>query len=146
MIRKVVFASLGVLILSSCASNPKDGFIKPVEGTITSVYGPRGAGYHHGIDWAAKRGTPVRAAKGGRVVFRGKKKGFGRLIIVDHGQGVETYYAHLSAFKTRKGRKVRRGELIGKVGASGRASGPHLHFELRMDGKSVNPTGVVPIR
>ena len=143
---KGLLGTFFLLAVAGCASNPKDGFIRPVEGTFTSGYGPRGAGHHHGVDWAAKRGTPVRAAKGGKGVFRGKKRGGGRLIIIDHGQGVQTYYAHLSGFKTRKGRKVRRGELIGKVGSSGRSSGPHLHFEIRMNGKSVNPAGLVPLR
>lgn len=135
-----------VAALSGCASAPKGSFAKPVSGTITSSYGPRGGGYHRGVDIGAKRGTLVRAANDGRVVFRGRRKGFGRLVIIDHGGGMQTYYAHLSGYKVRKGKRVRRGAPVGKVGSSGKASGPHLHFELRVDGKPVNPAGVVPLR
>ncbi|MEM1289658.1 MAG: M23 family metallopeptidase [Pseudomonadota bacterium] len=145
-VSRVVTAALLALLMAGCASAPKGAFIKPVDGVITSNYGSRKGGFHHGIDIAARRGTIVRAAQSGRVVFRGRRKGFGRLIIIDHGRGLETYYAHLSRYKTRRGKKVRRGDAIGKVGSSGRSSGPHLHFELRQNGRSMNPAGVVPFR
>ncbi|MEM1380458.1 MAG: M23 family metallopeptidase [Pseudomonadota bacterium] len=143
---RVLAALFCALSVVSCASAPKGSYAKPVTGTVTSGYGVRGKGFHHGVDIGAKRGTIVRAAQSGRVVFRGRKRGFGRLIIIDHGGGVQTYYAHLSGYKTRKGRKVKRGQPIGKVGSSGHSTGPHLHFEMRMNGRSVDPTGVVPFR
>ncbi|MEO1041324.1 MAG: M23 family metallopeptidase [Pseudomonadota bacterium] len=135
--------ALGLLVLlfaASCASKPPNVFVDPVpSGKVTSTYGFRGRGFHHGIDLAAPRGTEVRAAKAGKVIFRGRKNGFGRLVIIDHGRGQHTYYAHLSSYNTRKGRSVKRGQRIGRVGKSGRASGHHLHFEIRQNGKSVNP-------
>lgn len=143
--RKTLALVLVAGMLAACASTPKGAYVSPLHGTVTSGFGARGGRPHYGVDIAAERGTLVRAANAGQVVFRGRKKGFGRLVIVDHGGGVTTYYAHLSRFKTRKGRRVKRGQPIGKVGSSGRASGPHLHFEVRMDGRPVNPFGVVPI-
>ena len=129
-----------LIVASACASKPPNVFEDPVPGAkLTSNYGYRRGGFHHGVDLAAPRGTEVRAAKAGRVIFRGRKKGFGRLIIVDHGGGQHTYYAHLSGYNTRKGRNVKRGQRIGRVGKSGRASGYHLHFEVRQNGRSVNP-------
>lgn len=129
-----------VVVVSACASKPPNVFVDPVpSGKLSSSYGPRGSGFHHGVDLAAPRGTEVRAAKAGKVIFRGRKKGFGRLLIIDHGAGQHTYYAHLAGYNTRKGRNVKRGQRIGRVGKSGRASGYHLHFEVRQSGKSVNP-------
>ena len=133
-----------VVLLSACASTPKGAYVKPVDGVVTSGFGARRGGPHYGVDIGAPRGTAVRASQAGRVVFRGRKRGFGRLLIVDHGGGVQTYYAHLSGYNVRKGKRVKRGQQIGRVGKSGRASGYHLHFELRMDGRPVNPVGVVP--
>lgn len=133
-----------LLGLAGCASTPEGAFITPVEGTVTSNYGQRGRNFHHGIDIAAPRGTRVEAAKDGKVVFRGRKKKFGKLVVIDHGGGVKTYYAHLSSFKVRKGNRVKRGQLIGKVGKTGRATGHHLHFEMRVSGRSVDPRGAVP--
>ena len=145
--RRFLHRLLAVMLfgaLAGCASTPKGAYMTPLEGTVTSNFGTRARGYHTGIDVAAAKGTAVLAAQEGRVVFRGRKKRYGRLIIVDHGNGVETYYAHLSGYNVRKGRKVKRGQRIGRVGRSGRASGYHLHFELRMKGRPVNPAGVVP--
>ena len=94
---------------------------------------------HHGLDLRASHGTPVAAASRGRVVFRGNKRGFGRLVIVDHGADTMTYYAHLSGFAVGHGEAVGPGQTIGFVGQSGNATGPHLHFELREDGAPVDP-------
>lgn len=144
LLRRVALIA-ALMLAASCSSVPDGAFISPVEGTITSNFGPRGRGYHYGVDIAAKRGTPVVASQGGKVVFRGRKKRFGRMIIIDHGGGVQTYYAHLSGYNVRQGRRVKRGQKIGRVGKSGRASGYHLHFEFRVNGKPQNPRGVVPI-
>lgn len=132
-------------LLAGCASTSKEGYAKPVNGTITSSFGPRKKSYHTGIDIAADRGTEVRAVRSGRVTFRGRSKRYGRLLIVDHGGGIESYYAHLSRYHVREGQKVKRGQRIGRVGKSGRASGYHLHFELRQNGQPINPAGIVPL-
>lgn len=99
---------------------------------------------HKGTDYAAGRGTPIRTAGDGKVVFAGWKGGFGRCVIVQHGQGIQTLYAHMSKFnkKTKKGARVSQGQVIGYVGSSGLASGPHLHYEFRVNGVHKNPVKV----
>ncbi len=99
---------------------------------------------HKGVDYAARRGTPIKAAGDGRIVFRGHKGGYGRVIIIQHGGRYSTLYAHMSAFKKglRVGSRVRQGQIIGFVGSSGRATGPHLHYEFRVDGVHRNPLTV----
>ena len=99
---------------------------------------------HKGVDYAAKRGTPIKAAGDGRIIFRGRKGGYGRVIIIQHGGRYSTLYAHMSAFKKglRVGSRVRQGQIIGFVGSSGRATGPHLHYEFRVNGVHRNPLTV----
>lgn len=111
----------------------------PVGGSITSGYGYRGREFHGGIDIAADYGAPVAAAAGGQVVFAGWDGGYGRTVVIDHGNGLATRYAHLSRVDVSSGEAVGRGEAIGAVGATGRASGPHLHFEVLVNGARVNP-------
>ena len=117
----------------------------PVEGRLMSPFGGRtdpfsGEGaIHTGVDLEASMGTPVRAAGDGVVVYADWESGYGRLIIVDHGNGVQTYYGHLSKFSVVPGEEVRRGDVIARSGASGRATSPHLHYEVRMGGTPVNP-------
>ena len=117
---------------------------------ITSRYGYRrlwvaGSNFHNGIDLAAPAGTPVYAAKSGRVIYAGWGYYYGRYIRIDHGGGVETRYAHLSRIAVRPGQYVKRGQVIGYVGASGRgAYGVHLHFEIRVGGRTVNPRTYLP--
>jgi murein DD-endopeptidase MepM/ murein hydrolase activator NlpD len=117
----------------------------PVNGQVTSHFGDRSdplsgdGAFHSGLDITAAMGTPVHAAADGIVnlaQFSGK---YGRLISLDHGAGTSTMYAHLSKFEVVPGQEVRRGQLIGYSGASGRVSGPHLHFEVRQGGTPVNP-------
>lgn len=94
---------------------------------------------HNGMDFSAPKGTPVYAT-GDAVVKKARRAtGFGNLIILDHGFGYETYYAHLSEFKVRKGQKIKRGEIIGEVGSTGLSTGAHLHYEVHKNGKVVNP-------
>jgi len=99
---------------------------------------------HKGIDYAARRGTPIRSSGEGKVVFRGKKGGYGNVVIIKHGSRYSTLYAHLSKFnrKIRTGRKVKQGQVIGYVGSSGLATGPHLHYEFRVNGVHRNPLTV----
>jgi murein DD-endopeptidase MepM/ murein hydrolase activator NlpD len=117
----------------------------PVEGRLMSPFGVRtdpfsGEGaIHTGVDLAAPMGTPVQAAADGIIVQTDWSSGYGRLIIVDHGNGVQTYYGHLSRFDVVPGQEVRRGDIIGRSGASGRVTSPHLHYEVRMGGTPVNP-------
>lgn len=113
---------------------------KPLRRPVTGRFGPRGSRFHAGIDFAAPAGAPVRAARRGTVAFaRRQSGGFGKLVVVRHRPGVQTLYAHLSRLGVRKGRRVGAGTRLGKVGATGFATGPHLHFELRVRGGAVNP-------
>jgi murein DD-endopeptidase MepM/ murein hydrolase activator NlpD len=117
----------------------------PVEGRLLGPYGQRidpfsGEGaYHTGVDISAPTGTIVRATADGVVVHADRLGGYGRLVIVDHGHGVQTYYAHLSRYLVVDGQEVRRGEPVGAVGTSGRVTAPHLHYEVRLGGAPVNP-------
>jgi murein DD-endopeptidase MepM/ murein hydrolase activator NlpD len=117
----------------------------PVMGRITSRFGERldpfgGEGeFHRGLDIASHYGDDVRAAGDGVVVFTGDREGYGRVVIVDHGFGLTTWYAHLSAYALQPGTPVKRGDVIGYEGESGHATGPHVHFEVRLHDAPVNP-------
>lgn len=108
---------------------------------ITSTFGRRPDGRGHaGIDIVVPRGTPVMAADNGIVTFAGESgSGFGRIVKIDHGEGLETWYAHLDTYSVRVGERVARGAVIAKVGATGRATTPHLHYEVHRDGQPINP-------
>jgi murein DD-endopeptidase MepM/ murein hydrolase activator NlpD len=112
----------------------------PVDGPVGDLYGPRGARFHSGLDFPAASGTPVSAAGSGRVVFAGRSAGgWGRLVVVAHRNGVRTFYAHLSRIEVIVGQRVSTGTPVGQVGASGKATGPHLHFEVSVRGANVDP-------
>lgn len=115
------------------------GLIWPVKGRLTSGFGRRWGRLHAGIDVAAPTGTPIKAAKDGVVIFAGRMSGYGNTILVNHGGGLVTLYAHQSRLGARVGQQVDRGELIGYVGSTGRSTGPHLHFETRVNGSPRNP-------
>lgn len=117
------------------------GFIWPVRGTVTSGFGQRWGRLHAGIDIAAPMGTPVRAVQSGIVIFAGWQGGYGNLVLIAHGNGIVTAYAHLSGFGAREGATVSQGQVIGSVGSTGNSTGPHLHFEVRVNGSPVNPMG-----
>jgi murein DD-endopeptidase MepM/ murein hydrolase activator NlpD len=119
--------------------------ILPVVGEISSYYGPRWGSRHEGIDIAVPHGTPVRAADSGMVIFRGWNGNYGNMIQIDHGGGrMVTWYAHLSGFNVSVGQQVNKGDIIGYVGSTGYSTGPHLHFEIRIDGDPVNPLNYYP--
>ena len=125
---------------SGSGPQSSSGFIWPVSGTLTSGFGPRGGGIHEGIDIAAPGGTPVRAAAAGRVIVAGWSGGYGNLVVIDHGNGIATAYAHLSAIYASGG-SVSQGQSIGAVGSTGHSTGNHLHFEVRVNGSPVDPLG-----
>ena len=115
-------------------------FLTPVGAPVGDRFGPRGAGLHSGIDFPAPRGTAVAAAGRGCVQSAGwDPGGYGRLVVVRHRLGMTSWYAHLSRIAVRRGACLVAGTRIGTVGASGRASGPHLHFELRLRGAAIDP-------
>jgi murein DD-endopeptidase MepM/ murein hydrolase activator NlpD len=117
----------------------------PIAAPAGDGFGPRGTGFHAGIDLIAPRGTPVGAAAPGRVVFAGfAAGGWGKLVVVAHPSGVRTMYAHLSSVTVRLGEHVATGNGLGAVGATGHASGPHLHFEVRVRGAAVDPRPALP--
>lgn len=101
--------------------------------------------FHSGTDFRGKRGTPVLAAGSGTVVFAGSKSGYGNIVIVDHGDGITTRYAHLKKIISRKDSVVTAGMQVGELGATGRATGPHLHFEVRLEGRPVDPVSALQI-
>lgn len=111
----------------------------PVKGVRTSPFGPRWGRNHDGVDIAAPTGTPVRAAECGVVTVRGPQGGYGNMVCVEHSGRFETCYAHLSRFGVNEGQLVRRGQVIGYVGCTGSCTGPHLHFETRVDGRAQDP-------
>jgi murein DD-endopeptidase MepM/ murein hydrolase activator NlpD len=114
---------------------------KPVLG---DPFGPRGDTFHTGIDLRAPKGTPVYAARAGKVVFSGWSDGYGFVVVVSHGKGERTWYGHLSRIDVRKGVWVDGGVRIGLVGATGDATGPHLHFEVRVRGAAIDPLRALP--
>jgi lipoprotein NlpD len=120
-------------------------FIWPItKGTITSGFGQRGLGFHDGIDIRAPVGAPVHAAQDGQVIYSDVLRGYGNVIIVRHDQHLATVYAHNQVNRVREGQRVRRGEVIGRVGESGRTSAPSLHFEVRQDNIARNPLYFLP--
>lgn len=141
--RVFILGLIAALELGACASTPKgpgtlSAPLKELQ--VSSPFGQRSANRpHYGVDFRADKGTNVFSAADGRVVFAGKQRGFGKLVIIDHGGGVETYYAHLSRIKTKEGKRVDRGDRVGLVGKTGNATGAHLHFEVRIAGRPVDP-------
>lgn len=115
------------------------GLTWPSRGVITSRFGFRGRRHHHGIDIAAPAGTAINAALDGAVTFAGWRAGYGKLVILDHGGGLTTWYGHASELLARVGRRVRQGELIARVGATGNVTGPNLHFEVRRGDTPLDP-------
>lgn len=125
---------------SSPAPNP-GGLSWPVSGPVVSGFGPRGGRLHEGIDIIAASGTPVRASAAGTVIHAGWLGGYGLLVVIDHGGGLSTAYAHNSSLARGVGARVVQGEVIAYVGSTGNSSGPHVHFEVRVNGTAVDPMG-----
>lgn len=124
------------------ASTPS---IWPTEGYVTSPFGMRRspftgkAEFHKGIDIANSRGTPIYAPANGEVTFVGEQNAYGNTILIQHGNGLSTRYAHLSRYAVKVGQQIKRGDIIAYMGNTGRSTGPHLHYEVRVNGVCVNP-------
>jgi peptidoglycan hydrolase-like protein with peptidoglycan-binding domain len=115
-------------------------FLRPIAAPITDVFGWRGSRPHHGVDFPAANGAPVAAAGVGVVRSAGYNAfGYGYLVVVSHRLGFETWYAHLSSIAVREGQAVSGGVLVGRVGSTGHSTGPHLHWEVRLDGTPIDP-------
>jgi len=117
----------------------------PIAGWVTSPFGYRRHPYdgvlrlHAGVDIAAEPGTPIRAPAVGTVIYSGYREGYGKAIVIDHGYGIRTLFAHNSKLFVHTGVRIRRGETIAEVGSTGHSTGPHLHYEIRKNGVPVNP-------
>jgi murein DD-endopeptidase MepM/ murein hydrolase activator NlpD len=118
----------------------------PAKGRLTSPFGPRGGRLHRGIDIAAATGTPIRATQDGTVRFAGWKGGYGYTTDISHGGGLTTRAAHQSELLVRRGQRVRRGQIIGRVGSTGSSTGPHVHFEIAVRGEELDPLEILPAR
>jgi murein DD-endopeptidase MepM/ murein hydrolase activator NlpD len=117
------------------------GFVWPVHGVITSGFGWRWGRMHEGVDLAVSNGTPVVAAKAGVVIVAGWMGGYGNLVVVDHGGGISTAYGHNTSVTVGVGQQVAQGQLIAYSGSTGHSTGPHVHFEVRINGAAVDPMG-----
>jgi murein DD-endopeptidase MepM/ murein hydrolase activator NlpD len=136
---------LSTLVESGAVDGGTPPWDWPITGPVSSEFGGRSSPYgrswefHPGLDIRALSGTPVAAAGSGTVVYAGRMRGYGNMVVVDHGVGLKTVYAHLSAIYADLGRRVETGQVIGAVGQTGRATGPHLHYEVRVGTAPVDP-------
>lgn len=134
---QVVAKGNRMLVASRSSGNSLLGW--PAAGGIASSYGPRGGRMHTGIDISGNHGAPVVAAEAGRVVSASYQGGYGLMVVINHGGGVVTRYAHLSSAAVKSGQQVEKGQLIGRIGSTGNSTGPHLHFEVLINGQHKNP-------
>jgi murein DD-endopeptidase MepM/ murein hydrolase activator NlpD len=118
---------------------PEPDWVYPSKSRVTSNFGPRWGRMHNGVDFGNKTGDPIWAIGDGKVVHSGWMSGFGNLVIVDHGDGIETYYAHASQLEVGVGQTVEKGETVSLTGSTGNSTGPHLHLEVRVNGEPVEP-------
>lgn len=118
-------------------------FMYPINTRITSYYGPRWGRIHEGLDFAAPMGSPIRCVSSGRVVYSGWASGYGKVVIIEHQRGLRTLYAHNSKLLVRSGESVGRGEVISRSGNTGNSTGPHLHFEVQVNGRPENPLNYI---
>jgi murein DD-endopeptidase MepM/ murein hydrolase activator NlpD len=117
------------------------GLIWPVSGPVTSPFGWRWGRMHQGIDIGVGTGTPIRAAAAGTIIYCGWESGYGNLVVIDHGGNLATAYGHQSSIAVTCGQQVAQGDVIGYVGCTGHCTGPHVHFEVRINGSPVDPLG-----
>ena len=143
-------ASAGYVNTNTNTSSGKSSLgislIRPISGTITSRFGANSSirsSAHTGLDISAPKGTPIKAAASGTVTFSGWKGSYGYMIVISHGNGIQTYYAHCSQLYASVGETVSQGETIASVGSTGNSTGPHLHLEVRINGVAYNPQNYV---
>ncbi|HWH15359.1 MAG TPA: peptidoglycan DD-metalloendopeptidase family protein [Miltoncostaeaceae bacterium] len=138
---RIVAAQTSSPVAASVSRSPSSsgGMIWPAAGTFTSPFGPRWGRMHEGIDIAVPTGTPVSAAAAGRVISSGWSGGYGNLVVIDHGGGIATAYAHNSRLLVSPGQSVGQGTTIALAGSTGHSTGPHVHFEVRVNGAAVDP-------
>lgn len=129
--------------LSNKKVNLGMSLMRPVSGVLTSRYGYRWGRTHTGIDIGVPTGTPVKASASGKVTFAGWKGSLGNLVVISHGNGIQTYYGHNSRLTVSAGQSVSAGQVIAKAGSTGRSTGSHVHFEIRVNGASINPQSYV---
>ncbi|MBP7901748.1 MAG: M23 family metallopeptidase [Spirochaetes bacterium] len=143
-----LFIPMGKISSSDRQKFLNAGFTSPIASKktrLTSSFGSRKDpftgehDFHEGIDLACSLGTPVRTARDGIIIVSGNEGGYGNLVVVRHSNGYETYYGHLSKFLVKEGQKVKKGDIVALSGNTGRTTGPHLHYEIRKNGKAINP-------
>jgi murein DD-endopeptidase MepM/ murein hydrolase activator NlpD len=130
-----------VASLAVDATQSASGLIWPVSGPVVSPFGMRWGRLHEGIDISAGSGSPIAAAASGTVISVGYMGGYGNLVVIDHGGGLATAYAHLSGYAVGSGQSISQGQVVGYVGCTGHCYGPHVHFEVRVNGAAVDPLG-----
>ncbi len=147
LIREATAAATGLNV----GSPSLEGYVMPTSGSIGSAFGPRvhpifgTVRQHTGVDIGAATGNPIWASKDGRVIFAGWKGGYGNTVVMVHGDGtVTTLYAHMSVIHAAPGDRVDQGEVIGEIGSTGFSTGPHLHFEVRVNGEPKDPQAFLP--
>lgn len=148
--KKSKYTAIGTVNTATTTSSGKKSIglalIRPVSGTITSRFGASSRirrSAHTGLDIATSKGTPISAAASGTVTFAGYKGSYGNLLVITHANGVQTYYGHCSALYVSAGASVSQGQTIAAVGSTGNSTGPHLHFEVRVNGVAYNPQNYV---
>lgn len=147
--QKALLGRASALLASYTPPKPSDSFVWPLSGRLTSYYGRRnisvgGNTFHAGLDIAAKTGTPITASRPGTVTKASWGGSYGYVVFLDHGDGSQSRYAHQSQLNVRVGQYVNQGDIVGFVGSTGASTGPHLHFEIRFNGRSVDPLGYLP--
>jgi murein DD-endopeptidase MepM/ murein hydrolase activator NlpD len=149
--RSVIARAASLLAAHTPVISNTQSYTWPIQGSITSVYGRRrisvgGNTFHAGVDVAAPTGTPIAASKAGTVVKAGWGGSYGYVVYIDHGDGNQTRYGHMSQINVSVGSYVNQRDTVGLVGTTGASTGPHLHFEIRFEGRSVDPLGYLPVQ
>ncbi|GMR01905.1 MAG: M23 family metallopeptidase [Acidimicrobiia bacterium] len=145
-IRREIAAAAAAAAATAARGSRPGRLVRPVPGAIESGFGPRvhpifgTTRMHNGLDMHGDFGVPIKAAASGTVIFVGVKGGFGNAVMIDHGGGMVTLYAHQSKLGVKTGQRVKAGQIIGWIGSSGLSTGPHLHFEVRINGSPVDPS------